>query len=78
VTRARRRLLAVLAVLGVVREARLSVAVTLGGGELRATARHVLKQKDHGIDPVSVAGLVKVKNELAITCTVVARAESRN
>jgi hypothetical protein len=35
-----------LSVLGIVREATLTVAVTLGGDELRATARHVLKQKD--------------------------------
>jgi hypothetical protein len=31
-----------------------------------------VRQTDYGIEPVSVAGVVKVKNELAIEYTIVA------
>jgi polyisoprenoid-binding protein YceI len=42
-------------------------------GTLTATGRTVLKQTDYGIKPVSVAGVVNVKNELGLTFRVVAR-----
>jgi polyisoprenoid-binding protein YceI len=63
-----------LALRGVTREVTLPLAVKLEGDRLEASGRLVLRQKDYGIDPVSVAGVVKVKNELAIEYTIVARA----
>jgi polyisoprenoid-binding protein YceI len=64
-----------LSVRGATRELRLPLRVTLDRGELKAAGRLVLKQKDYGITPVSVAGVVKVKNELEISYAIVARAE---
>jgi polyisoprenoid-binding protein YceI len=52
------------------------VAVRVAGDRLTATGKFVIKQTDYGITPISVGGLVKVKNELNINFTVVAR-ESR-
>jgi polyisoprenoid-binding protein YceI len=49
------------------------VAVRLAGDRLTATGKFVVKQTDYGITPISVGGLVKVKNELNITFTIVAR-----
>ena len=40
---------------------------------LTATGKFVIKQTDYGITPISVGGVVKVKNELNITFTVAAR-----
>jgi polyisoprenoid-binding protein YceI len=48
------------------------VAVKLAGDRLTATGKLVVKQTDFGITPVSVGGVVKVKNELNITFTIVA------
>jgi polyisoprenoid-binding protein YceI len=42
-------------------------------GTLTATVRATLKQTDHGITPVSVAGVVNVRNELDLTFRIVAR-----
>lgn len=42
-------------------------------GSLTASGRTVLKQTDYGIKPVSVAGVVNVKNELDLSFRVVAR-----
>jgi polyisoprenoid-binding protein YceI len=49
------------------------VAVKVAGDRLTATGKFVVKQTDYGITPISVGGLVKVKNELNITFTIVAR-----
>jgi polyisoprenoid-binding protein YceI len=49
------------------------VAVKLVGDRLTATGKFVVKQTDYGITPISVGGVVKVKNELNITFTIVAR-----
>ena len=49
------------------------VAVKLAGDRLTATGKFVIKQTDFGITPISVGGVVKVKNELNITFTMVAR-----
>jgi polyisoprenoid-binding protein YceI len=49
------------------------VAVKLAGDRLTATGKFVIKQTDYGITPISVGGVVKVKNELTITFTMVAR-----
>jgi polyisoprenoid-binding protein YceI len=42
-------------------------------GTLTATAKTVLKQTDFGITPVSVAGVVNVRNELDLSFRIVAR-----
>jgi polyisoprenoid-binding protein YceI len=49
------------------------VAVKLAGDRLTATGKFVVKQTDYGITPISVGGVVKVKNELNIAFTIVAR-----
>ena len=49
------------------------VAVKLAGDRLTATGKFVIKQTDFGITPISVGGVVKVKNELNINFTIVAR-----
>jgi polyisoprenoid-binding protein YceI len=54
----------------------LSVPVRIdkaADGTMTATGRTVLKQTDFGIKPVSVAGVVNVKNELDLSFRVVAR-----
>jgi len=57
---------------GVTRPVTLPLAVEVGGDGLEATGRMTVRQTDYGIDPVSVAGVVKVKNEIAIEYTIVA------
>ncbi len=49
------------------------VSVKVAGDRLTAAGRFVIKQTDYGITPISVGGVVKVKNELNITFTVAAR-----
>ena len=49
------------------------VAVKVAGDRLTATGKFVVKQTDYGITPISVGGVVKVKNELNISFTIVAR-----
>jgi polyisoprenoid-binding protein YceI len=49
------------------------VSVKIAGDRLTATGKFVIKQTDFGITPISVGGVVKVKNELNITFTVAAR-----
>jgi polyisoprenoid-binding protein YceI len=58
---------------GVSREITVPVHVTVGDDLLSATAIMTLKQTDFGIKPISVAGVVKVKDELRIELTLVAR-----
>ena len=56
---------------GVGRSTALPVRVTLPATAARE--RHVLlRQTDYGMKPVSVAGVVKVKDEVSIEFTVVA------
>jgi polyisoprenoid-binding protein YceI len=63
---------------GVTRAVTLPLVAEVGpDGLLKASGRMTLRQTDYGIAPVSVAGLVKVKNELAIEYTIVARAARR-
>jgi len=45
--------------------------VHINGDEVTGTGRFSLKQSDYGITPVSVAGVVSVKDALDITFTVV-------
>jgi polyisoprenoid-binding protein YceI len=49
------------------------VAVKIADDRLTATGKFVIKQTDYGITPISVGGVVKVKNELNIAFTIVAR-----
>ncbi len=52
------------------------VKVEVAGDTLTATGRSTIKQTDYGITPVSVAGVVKVKDELEISFTVVGTARN--
>ena len=58
---------------GVSRSLVLPLRAHLAEGVLTATGQTVLKQRDFGITPVSVAGVVKVKNELGLDYKIVAR-----
>ncbi len=58
---------------GVSRSLVLPLRVQMAEGVLTATGQTVLKQREFGITPVSVAGVVKVKNELALDYKIVAR-----
>lgn len=49
------------------------VSVKVSGDRLTATGKFVIKQTDYGITPISIGGVVKVKNELNIAFTVAAR-----
>jgi polyisoprenoid-binding protein YceI len=57
----------------VARPISVPVHAVLDGGALTATGRFQVKQTDHGITPVSVAGVVNVKDALDISFTIVAR-----
>src|SRR5215831_19777872 len=46
------------------------VAVKVDGATLTATGKFTIKQTDFGITPISVGGVVKVKDELTITFTI--------
>ena len=53
----------------------LPVHVQLDDRTVTATGHATIRQTDYGMTPVSVAGLVKVRDELGITFTIVAAAE---
>jgi polyisoprenoid-binding protein YceI len=57
---------------GIARPVALPVRVVLSSGTLRARGRLVVSQTDYGMKPVSVGGLVKVKDEVSIDFTIVA------
>jgi polyisoprenoid-binding protein YceI len=59
---------------GVKRPLTVPLRVTLGPDSLTAEGAVRLAQKDFGIEPVSVGGVVKVKDELEVTLKIVARA----
>jgi polyisoprenoid-binding protein YceI len=58
---------------GVTKPVTAPVSVKIDGASLTATGKFTIKQTDFGIKPVSVGGVVKVKDELAISFTIVAR-----
>jgi polyisoprenoid-binding protein YceI len=58
---------------GVSRDVAVPAHVVVGDDLLSATAIMTLKQTDFGIKPISVAGVVKVEDELRIELTLVAR-----
>jgi polyisoprenoid-binding protein YceI len=64
-----------LTVRGVARPLTLPLQVELAEDRLVARGSTSLRQSDFGIKPISVAGVVKVKDELAIDYEIVARAE---
>ena len=57
---------------GVTRSVALPLRVELSGDTLTASGRLVLRQSEYGISPVTVAGVVKVKDELTIDYVIVA------
>ena len=62
-----------LTIRGTTRAVTAPVAVRIDGAMLTATGKFLIKQTDFGIKPISVGGVVKVKDELVITFTIVAR-----
>jgi polyisoprenoid-binding protein YceI len=62
-----------LTIRGTTRPVRAATAAKIDGDTLTATGRFAIKQTEFGIKPISVGGAVKVKDELTITFTVVAR-----
>jgi polyisoprenoid-binding protein YceI len=62
-----------LTIRGTTRPVTAPVAVKIDGATLTATGKFLIKQTDFGIKPISVGGVVKVKDELTITFTIVAR-----
>jgi polyisoprenoid-binding protein YceI len=59
---------------GVTRPLSARISVEVKSDRLVARGQATLKQSDFGIDPVSVAGVVKVKNELALDLEIAAAA----
>jgi polyisoprenoid-binding protein YceI len=58
---------------GVTRELAIPVRIELAADSLQATGATTLRQKDFGIEPISKAGVVKVKDELALSWRLVGR-----
>lgn len=61
---------------GITRAMTLPVRVELRGDALTASGRAVLRHDQFGMEPISVAGVVKVKNEIVVTYKIVARADA--
>lgn len=57
----------------VTRDVSLPVVVHVNGDEVTGTGRFSVKQTDYGMTPVSVAGVVSVKDALDISFTIVGR-----
>jgi polyisoprenoid-binding protein YceI len=51
----------------------LPLRVALRDDRLEASGRVVIRQREFGLQPISVAGVVKVKNELGIDYKIVGR-----
>jgi polyisoprenoid-binding protein YceI len=62
-----------LTIRGTTKPVRAATTAKIDGDSLTATGRFVIKQTDFGIKPISVGGVVKVKDELSIAFTIVAR-----
>src|SRR5918995_2122346 len=63
-----------LTVHGVTRTLTLPLQVDLNGAALTAAGRAVIRHTDHGMKPVSVAGVVNVRNEIGVEFRITARA----
>ncbi len=59
---------------GVTHSVTLPVRVSRAGDGLSASARTTIRHTDFGMKPISVAGVVKVKNELTLEFAIAARA----
>ena len=59
---------------GVARALSLPVHVEVTGDTLTASGKAVLRHDQFGLQPISVAGVVKVRNEIGVTYRIVARA----
>jgi polyisoprenoid-binding protein YceI len=62
---------------GVTRPVTVPVAVDLLGDRLTARGRMTVRQTDFGITPITVAGVVKVKDELVLEWTLEGRRAQR-
>jgi len=62
-----------LTIRGTTKPVRAATTAKIDGDTLTATGRFAIKQTDFGIKPISVGGVVKVKDELSIAFTIVAR-----
>lgn len=62
-----------LSVHGVTKTLVVAVRAEVSGDSLTATGSAILRHGDFGLTPVSVAGVVKVKNEIAVDYRIVAR-----
>jgi polyisoprenoid-binding protein YceI len=62
-----------LTIRGTTKPVRAATTAKIEGDTLTATGRFTIKQTDFGIKPISVGGVVKVKDELGIAFTIVAR-----
>jgi polyisoprenoid-binding protein YceI len=58
---------------GVTRTISVPLAVEIDGERLTARGRTVVRQTDYGIKPITIGGVVKVKNELGLEWTLVGR-----
>ena len=65
-----------LALHGATRAVELPLEVKLDAETLTTTGRFVLRQTDYGMKPVSVAGVVNVKDEVEIELRIVARPQT--
>lgn len=66
-----------LALHGVTRRISVPLRVELQGDSLKASGRFSLKQTAFGLSPISVAGVVKVKDEVGIDFEIAASRRSR-
>jgi len=66
-----------LTVHGVTRSTLIPMRVEVSGDTLMATGSLVVRHTDFGLTPVSVAGVVKVKNEIAIDFKIEAAARTQ-
>ena len=62
-----------LTIRGTTKPVRAAASARIDGDTLTATGKFTIKQTDFGIKPISVGGVVKVKDDLNITFTIVAR-----
>jgi polyisoprenoid-binding protein YceI len=62
-----------LTIRGTTKPVRATASAKIDGDTLTATGKFAIKQTDFGIKPISVGGVVKVKDELTINFTIVAK-----
>jgi polyisoprenoid-binding protein YceI len=62
-----------LTIRGTTKPVRAAASARIDGDTLTATGKFTIKQTDFGIKPISVGGVVKVKDDLNINFTIVAR-----